>query len=195
MSTVVVSHRYSSDEHSDWYPYLRDEVQSLGHTVDIPNLPDALAPQPEPWRTAIAERASTAPAAEVVLVGHSVGAVNVLRFLQQHDPDRDGVFAGVVLVAAPAHEVGFDALAGFFAEPFDWPKIRRSARYFHVLAAADDTVLVPDPFEHVAIHVTELGATGTVLAEGGHFSADPGSRIEVPAVVRIVLGIVDGHRW
>ncbi|GAA1658611.1 RBBP9/YdeN family alpha/beta hydrolase [Actinoplanes couchii] len=189
MSTIVISHAYGNDEHSVWYPYLREQLQQRGHTVEVPNLPDAQTPRLQPWRTAFAERALATPAGETVLVGHSIGAVNILRFLEQHDPERDGVFAGVVLVAAPAHEVGYDALAEFFTEPFDWATIRRSARHFHVLAAADDPVLTPDPFEHVAIHVTELGATGTVLPGGSHFGAGPDDHIEVPEAVRLVLDI------
>lgn len=193
MSTIVVSHAYGNDDRSVWYPYLRDQVQPLGHTVDIPNLPDTRTPRLVPWRTALAERALVAPVPETVLVGHSIGAVAILRFLEQHDPDRDGVFAGVVLVGAPARDVGYDALVEFFTEPFDWPAIRRSARHVHVLAAADDPVLAPNPFEHVATFVTELGATGTVLPEGGHFGAGPDDHTEVPEAVRLVLDIADRH--
>ncbi len=189
MSAIVVSHAYGNDEHSVWYPYLREQAQPLGHQVEVPNLPDTQAPRPAPWRTALAERALAAPASETVLVGHSIGAVNILRFLEQHDPDRDGVFAGVLLVGAMAHEVGYDALAEFFAEPFDWAKIRRSARHFRVLNAADDPVLVPNPFEHTAIFVTELGATATVPPEGGHFGTGPDDHIEVPEAVRLVLDL------
>jgi uncharacterized protein len=187
MSTIVVSHAYGNDENSVWYPYLGEQLQPLGHKVEVPNLPGTQAPSPAPWRAALAERALTAPASETVLVGHSIGGVNVLRFLEQHDADRDGVLAGVLLVATPAHEVGYDALAAFFAEPFDWAKIRRSARRFHVLIAADDAVLTPNPFEHVAIFVNDLGATATVTAEGAHFGAGPDDHIEVPEAVRLVL--------
>jgi uncharacterized protein len=190
MSTIVVSHAYGNSEQSVWYPFLRDQMQPLGHSVDIPNLPDSQTPRPGPWRTALAGRALATPAAETVLVGHSIGAVNVLRFLERHDPDRDGVFAGVLLVGAMAHEVGYDALVEFFAEPFDWARIRRSARHFHVLNAADDSVLIPDPFEHSAVFVTEIGATATILPEGKHFGSGPDDRVEVPEVVRIVLDLV-----
>ncbi|AUA16999.1 hypothetical protein GTZ89_10710 [Streptomyces sp. SID8382] len=187
MSTIVVSHAYNSNEHSVWYPYLRNQLQPLGHAVDIPNLPDAHAPELEQWQTAFAERALAAPAEETVLVGHSIGAVNVLRFLEKYDADRGGAFAGVVLVAAPAHEVGYEVLAEFFGKPFNWDAIRRSAQRFHVLAAADDPVLIPDPFGHVASLVTNLGATATITPAGGHFGAAPDDHIDLPEAVRIVL--------
>lgn len=190
MSTIVISHAYGTDEHSVWYPYLRDQLQPLGHAVDVPNLPDTHAPGLKHWQTAFAERALAAPAEKTVLVGHSIGAVNVLRFLEQYDPGRGGAFAGAVLVAAPAHEVGYEVLAEFFAKPFDWAAIRRTAQRFHVLAAADDPVLIPDPFGHVAALVTNLGATATITATGGHFGATPDDHIDLPEAVRIVLDIL-----
>ncbi|MFD5750742.1 RBBP9/YdeN family alpha/beta hydrolase [Streptomyces sp. NPDC127033] len=187
MSTIVVSHAYNTDERSVWYPYLRDQLQLRGHTVDVPNLPDAHAPGLEQWQTAFAERALAAPAEETVLVGHSIGAVNILRFLERYDPDRGGAFAGAVLVAAPAYEVGYEALVEFFAKPFDWGAIRRTAQRFHVLAAADDPVLIPDPFGHVAALVTNLRATATITPTGGHFGATPDDHIDLPEAVRLVL--------
>jgi predicted alpha/beta hydrolase family esterase len=193
MSTIVVSHAYGSDEHSVWYPYLRDELQQLGHTVDVPNLPATQAPRLASWRDAFAVRATAAPAHDTVLVGHSVGAVNILRFLEQRDPDRDGVFTGAVLVATPAHEVGYDALAEFFAQPFAWSKIRRTARRLHVLTAADDPVLIPNPMEHVGTLVTQLGATGTITPTGGHFGSAPDDHIEVPEAVRLILDVLGSN--
>ena len=70
--------------------------------------------------------------------------------LERHDVDRNGAFAGVVLVSAPAWmPPGYDSLAEFFAEPFDWALLRRAARQYRLLTAADDPVLMPQPVDHV----------------------------------------------
>jgi hypothetical protein len=93
-----------------------------------------------------------------------------------------------------AHEVGYPALNPFFEPSFDWLRIRRAARHFSVLVAADDPVLVPDPFEHIGLFVTNLGATATVTAAGGHFpswSPDTPPRLpELPKAVRLVTDIL-----
>jgi len=59
-----------------------------GHTVRIPDLPDPSAPEPEAWLKTLGAAADPAEAGDTVLVGHSLGGVNVLRLLQQHDTDR-----------------------------------------------------------------------------------------------------------
>lgn len=194
MSTIIVSHGYGASDDSVWFPYFRTALEAQGHRVDIPRLPDSHAPRREPWRKTMAEHASTASAGDTVLVGHSIGGVNVLRVLEQHDVDNEGAFAGVVLVSTASHEVGYDALAEFFAEPFDWPRIRRTARQFRVLAAADDPVNVPDPIEHVKELVTGLGATAVVTPTGAHFGATPDDHMDLPEAVRLVLDCLEQDR-
>lgn len=187
---VVLSHALNANEGGYWYPELRAAVTKRGHSVDTPNLPDSDAPRLDVWRTTLADHVRLAPADQTVLVGHSIGGVNILRQLEQHDAKQHSRYADVVLVATPAHEVGYDLLAEFFEKPFDWAAMRRAARRFHVLAAADDPVLVPDTFEHVALLVRELGATATVLPAGGHFAEDVDATTGPSPAVRLVTDLL-----
>ncbi|MEV6337622.1 alpha/beta fold hydrolase [Nocardia vinacea] len=187
VSAIVVNHGLGARAGSVWFPYFMAELTTLGHTVTIPNLPDPDAPRLEPWREAFATAVAAAgPAGDTVLVGHSIGGVNVLRMLEQHDVAAAGQFAGVLLVSTAAHEVGYDILAEFFAEPFDWARIRGAAREFRVLAAADDPVNVPDPVEHVGLLVRGLAATAVLTATGSHLGNFPDDHIELPEAVRLV---------
>lgn len=187
MSKIVVSHAYGADENSVWFPYLRAQLQPLGHQVHVPRLPDTAAPRLKPWRSAFAEHAHAGPVPDTVLVGHSIGGVNILRFLEQHDVDAHGTFAGVVLVATPSHDVGYEELAEFFATPFDWARIRGTAKQFRVLVAADDHVLAPEPVAHVKNLVVGLGATAVVTATGGHLGGSPDDHIDLPEAVQLIL--------
>lgn len=115
MSEIVVSHGYGASADSVWFPYLTERLAAVGHRVTVPRLPHTEAPRLGPWRETFGDAALAAgPAGSTVLVGHSIGGVNVLRLLEQHDPEVNGVFAGVLLVATSAHEVGYNELAPFF---------------------------------------------------------------------------------
>jgi len=191
VSEIVVSHGYGASDDSVWFPYLTERLAQAGHRVTVPRLPGAAAPRLESWRRTYGEAVLAAgPADSTALVGHSIGAVNVLRFLEQHDPTTHGVFAGALLVAASAHEVGYDELAEFFEGGFDWERIRRSARQFRVLQAMDDPVNQPDPTEHVRLFVEGLGATAVVTPTGAHFGATPDDHVEVPEAVRLVAELL-----
>jgi predicted alpha/beta hydrolase family esterase len=191
MSKVVVSHAIEVGPESIWYPQLSDDLVADGHQVDIVRFPDPQAPDADTWLETLTEATAAASPTDTVLVGHSLGGVNTLRLLQRHDVERNGPFAAVVLVATMAHSVGYDALAAFFEPAFDWATIRRAAREFRVLIAADDPVLTPDPIEHLTQFVTGLSATGIVKPTGGHFPIwspeAPPHLPRLPEVTRLVL--------
>ncbi|WP_426513245.1 alpha/beta fold hydrolase [Dactylosporangium sp. McL0621] len=195
MSTVVISHGYGADYNSVWFPYARKALEAKGHRVHIPNLPDSNAPELGPWRAALRKLTTDTNPADTVLVGHSVGGINVLRLLQGHDVGASGPFAGAVLVATPARiPAGYESLAGFFAEPFDWPRLRRAAREYRILTAADDPVLQPDPAQHVKELVVGLQATATLTATGAHYGATPDDHIDLPEAIRLVLDCLPAAR-
>lgn len=174
MSRIVVSHEYASGPDEAWYPHLRDELVLRGHQVRVPQLPEPDAPQPEAWRTTLG--GEVAEPADTILVGHSIGGVNVLRQLEQHDAAQEGSYAGALLVATPAHEVGYDELAGFFDGGLDWKRIQAAATQFRVLVAVDDPVLTPEPLGHVGLLADKLGATALVTPTGQHFSRQQNRR-------------------
>ncbi|WP_433430711.1 RBBP9/YdeN family alpha/beta hydrolase [Nonomuraea sp. CA-141351] len=186
MSTIVVSHMLASSSTEFWYPALRAEFTAEGHQVLIPDLPDPQAPEPHAWLKTLAEAADPSTAADTVLVGHSLGGVNVLRLLQQHDTERFDPYAGVVLVAGMAKEVGYDALAGFFTPGFDWDRIRLAAHKIQVLHAVDDPVTGPATAEHLISFAQDLGATVTLLPDGGHLPSTGHELTELPQATRLI---------
>ncbi|MFZ3469573.1 RBBP9/YdeN family alpha/beta hydrolase [Streptomyces sp. 4.24] len=194
MGKIVIAHGYGMGAGDHWYSAVGEEFAAEGHEVRIPNFPEPFAPEADVWLKELEEEAAPGPggvpAGETVLVGHSLGGVNVLRLLQRHDTEAEGAFAGVVFVASMSGEVGYEALAPFFTPEFDWRKIRRAAREFRVLHAADDPVTGEKTGEHVLRFVRELGAQARVTASGGHFPSSGGSRLELPDAVRLIREVL-----
>jgi predicted alpha/beta hydrolase family esterase len=190
MSKITVLHGYRMTEQEHWYPYLRRELTALGHEVTLLRLPEPEAPVPADWLKTLTAEVSGHPAEDTVLVGHSLGGVNMLRLLARHDVEADGRFAGVVFVASMAGEVGYEQLAGFFEPAFDWPRIRAAAREFRVLHAIDDPVTGDATPEHIMRFVRELGATATVLPAGGHLPTPPADVLELPEALRLVRTLI-----
>ncbi|MEU5216373.1 alpha/beta fold hydrolase [Streptomyces sp. NPDC020807] len=190
MSTIVVSHMLATTGDTLWYPSLRTALAPEGHEVRIPDLPDPETPRPEAWLKALVAEADPAAAPDTVLVGHSLGGVNVLRLLQEHDTDTYGPYAGVVLVASMAKEVGYEALADFFEPGFDWGRIRRAVREVRVLHAVDDPVTGDATPEHLVSFARDLGATVTLTPEGGHFPTWGVELTELPQALRLVREVL-----
>lgn len=89
-----------------------------------------------------------------------------------------------------AGDVGYDALAAFFEPDVDWARIRRAAKSFRILHAANDPVTGAATGEHIMKFVTELGATATVPAEGGHFPSTDGTQQQLPEALRLVRDVL-----
>ncbi|MBI5222193.1 MAG: alpha/beta hydrolase, partial [Candidatus Magasanikbacteria bacterium] len=101
-----------------------------------------------------------------VLVGHSLGTVLIFRFLELRSRP-----VGHVYLAAPLDEdLGIAELrqSEFFAAPFDWEKIKHSAKSFSLFYSDDDPYIGVPMFERVAVH---LGARQYFLPGRGHFNS------------------------
>ncbi|MCX5196660.1 alpha/beta hydrolase [Streptomyces sp. NBC_00249] len=190
MSRIVIAHGYGMAPSEHWYPSVAEEFSGEGHEVRVPAFSESAAPDAGVWLKELAVQTEGASAGGTVLVGHSLGGVNVLRLLQRHDTAAEGAFAGVVFVASMSGEVGYDALAPFFSPEFDWARIRGAAREFRVLHAADDPVTGVRTPEHIMRFVRELGATATVTASGGHFPSTGESRLVLPDAVRLIREVL-----
>jgi uncharacterized protein len=127
---------------------LRDALGG-GYDVRSPRMPDEGSPEVGAWKEKIAAELATMDG-EAILVGHSVGANVLLKYLSEEEVEKP--LAGLYLVAAPyagagGWELEEDALAEDFASklPDDLPIF-----FYH---GRDDEVA---PFGHLALYKEKL---------------------------------------
>ena len=149
---------------------LRDALGG-GYDVRSPKMPNEGSPEVEAWKDRISEELA-AMDGEVVLVGHSVGAFVLLKYLSEEAVE--GPFAGLFLVATPyvgtgGWEIEEDAIREDFASKFPdgLPMF-----FYH---GRDDEVA---PFSHLALYKVEFPqATFRELDGHGHQFEDDLSRV------------------
>jgi predicted alpha/beta hydrolase family esterase len=117
--------------------------------VRCPRMPDEASPDSEAWKGTIA-RELAALDGEVVLVGHSLGAFVLLRYITEEAVEKP--VAGLFLVAAPyvgteGWQVEEDALPEDFAS-----KLPEGLPVF-LYHSRDDEVV---PFAHLALYAEKL---------------------------------------
>jgi predicted alpha/beta hydrolase family esterase len=126
---------------------LRDVLGAV-YDVRSPRMPEN-SPEYEVWRDRISKEL-TALDGEVILVGHSVGAFVLLKYLSEEAVEKP--FAGLFLVAAPyvgsgGWEIEEDALRDDFAS-----KIPEELPVFFYHSRDDEVV----PFSHLALYAQKL---------------------------------------
>ncbi len=174
---VFIVHRWGGNPESDWYPYLRDELESLGFDVVVPEMPDSENPKIDSWVAKLKEIVGDLDR-ESYFVGHSVGCQTILRYLAGVESGKAGgaVFVApwIHLIEATIAEEGPEVAE--IARPWieteiDFSKVRERAERFICIFSDNDSFV---PMGDKDIFREMLGAETKVLHDRGHFSQDDG---------------------
>jgi predicted alpha/beta hydrolase family esterase len=157
---------------------LRDAL-GVGYDVRSPKMPNEGSPEVGAWKGKIAGELATMDG-EAILVGHSVGAHMLLKYLSEEEVEKP--IAGMFLVAAPyagtgGWELEEDALPEDFAS-----KLPEGLPVFLYHGRDDEEV----PFGHLALYEAKLPRATVRASDGrGHQFGDDLS--EVARDVREVM--------
>lgn len=149
---------------------LRDALGG-GYDVRSPKMPNEGSPEVEAWKERISEELA-AMDGEAVLVGHSLGALFLLKYLSEEEPQKP--VAGLFLVAAPyVGTGGWEVQEGALREDFA-SELPEGLQVF-LYHSRDDEVV---PFAHLALYEAKLPrATVRGFADRGHQFGDDLSEV------------------
>lgn len=186
MKRVFIVHRWGGSANSDWYPWLKRELQLHNFQVVVPEMPEADTPEIGRWVPALAEAVSEAEG-DVYFVGHSVGCQTIARYLETL-PEGKKV-GGVVFVApwfvrltnlGPEEET---IAKPWLETPINWEKVKSRADRFLVIHSDNDPYV---PGENIDFLNGKLGAEVIIEHNKGHFDEDSGIK-ELPSALEAIL--------
>ena len=112
------------------------------------------------------------PGQELFLIGHSVGCITILRYLESLPDDMK--IGGVVLVAGFTDDLGYmdsieekDVLPDFFQTSLDWDKIKSRANKFVAIHSDNDPYV---QLKHAEVFKDKLGAEIIIKPGMKHFA-------------------------
>lgn len=135
MKEAVIIHLWEGYPEYCWYPKTKQELEEIGFVVDVPQMPEPNLPKQDIWVSTLREKVKR-PSEDTYLIGHSIGAVTILRYLEsQSDQQKIG---GVVLVAGFTDNMGYKVFNNFFTKPLNFEDIKGKARNFTVITSDND---------------------------------------------------------
>lgn len=185
MKRAVIVHCWGGGPDYAWYPWVAKELEEKGLSVTVPEMPHTEEPQLTEWLAHLKEVIGE-PDEDLVLIGHSLGCVTIMRYLESLKKEQK--VGKVILVAAFTDQIGFKELENFFKKPLDFEKIKAGSADGFVVIQSDNDPFVSEQYGNRL--EAELGADLLIKEGAEHMSGpllEPDSITELPDVVSEVL--------
>ena len=132
------------------------------------SLPNQDRPLCEDWVDEIARHVIANPKDKIYLIGHSLGATAILRYLESPLAKK---IAGTILVSGPVKTTGNEIIENFLTKSFDFKKIKSKIGKALVIHGNNDPRV---PLEHAKFLSEKLNCKLTIIKNGGHLNGSSG---------------------
>jgi len=172
MKRVFIIHGWSGSSEGDWIPWLKAELEKLGHEVITPDMPNTDHPVIAAWISSLAEAVGV-PDDNTYFIGHSIGCQTILRYLET----IQNKVGGALFVAPWFKLTNLDNDDPKIAKPWedtpiDFEKIKNVLPKSITLLSDDDPYVPLDETRN--IFKEHLGAETVVIRGAGHITATDG---------------------
>lgn len=184
MKRCIIVHCWEGYPNYCWYPWVKKELEKKNFQVIIPEMPDTNNPKLNEWLPKLKDSVKE-PDNELYLVGHSLGCITILRYLESLKEDIK--IAGVIMVAGFVDNLGYKEIESFFQTPINYEKIRKHANKFVAIHSDNDPYVSLDNGD---IFKKKLGAKVIIKKNMNHFSGEienEESCIKLPDVIKSIL--------
>lgn len=174
MKNALILHGAGNSSQGNWFPWLKCELEKLEYKVWSPDLPDSDVPIVDKWLGAIFGNKDCEFNDETVIFGHSAGATCILRILEQLP---EGVKIKKAILVGGVVELGtipdfYPYKRSMVEKPFDWEKIKRSAKNFYFIASDNDPYQCGE--DQAKIMQSHIGGQLIIKPGQGHFNLEIG---------------------
>ncbi len=181
MKRAIIVHCWSGNPNYCWYPWVKNELEKIGLEVDVLSMPDTNNPRLDNWLPYLT-KAVGEPDEELVLIGHSIGTVTIMRYLESLTINKK--VGKVIFVAGFTDQLGFKELENFFEKPLDFSAIKNKSKNGFVVIQSDNDQYVSE--QYGTRLKDELNAKLVIKHGAYHMSGDvdgEDSFLEVPEVI------------
>lgn len=172
---VVLIHGYNANPEMNFHPWLLKELKDRGVEVIAPKLPLEGEPSPLECVEALIQAVGQLDD-QTVIVGHSLGGVVALRYLEA--AEAASTPRAVILVGSP-WLIKNEKIKSFFLSDFDYDVVMWKAKEFVIVHDKEDKLV---PFDHAQKYAKMLG--GELVATEGQ---DHFMEAEYPILLDVIL--------
>ncbi|MBI4406684.1 serine hydrolase family protein [Candidatus Micrarchaeota archaeon] len=167
---IFIIHCTGGSPKSNWFPWLKSELEKLGHEVFVPTFPTPEGQSLSNWMD-VFEVYTNKVDKNSILVGHSIGPAFLLNVLEKANVTVKACF----FVSGFIGSLGlpqYDGINYTFTEKnFNWDKIRSNCKKFYIFHGDNDPLV---PLSKANELAEKLNAELVVIKNGGHLNQGSG---------------------
>src|SRR3989344_70783 len=174
---IIIPGNGNTDVSENWFPYVKKELEDKGFNVSARNMPDPDLARKEYWLPFILDELEADE--NTVAIGHSSGAVAILRLLESHK------LLGTIIIGACYTDLGDqnEKESGYYNDPWQWEKIKKNASWIVQFASQDDPYI---PIKEARYIHEQLSSEYHEYNDEGHFGSDV-NKEEFPELIQVIL--------
>ncbi len=180
---AFIIHGWEGSPESNWFPWAKAELENNNFKVTVPQMPNADFPKQEEWLSFMKESIGEVDE-NTFLIGHSLGVITILRFLESLEGDQK--IGGIILVAGFSESLGtISVIENFFTTIVKYEKIKLHCKNIVIINSDNDPYV---PIEKGEILRDKLAGKFIVFRNAGHLNEGTGNN-RFPELVEELLKI------
>ena len=187
MKRIFLIHGWGGSPEEGWSPWLKSQLEQRGFEVHAPAMPDSAHPRMASWLETLRQTVGS-PDDQCYFVGHSLGCITTLRYLEGLAENQK--IGGAVLVAGFSDiniitddDEDISELQSFFRTDVDFETVRKHCDKFVAIHSNNDHYVA---LQYADMFREKLGAEVIVEEGKGHFTGGEGIN-ELPSAPDRVL--------
>ena len=190
MKKVFIVHGFGGIPNGGWISWLMAKLaKNKIYACSLP-MPEAKTPVVSKWIEEIAHTVNNSPNDEIFLVGHSLGATAVIKYLESKNENNK--IAGAIFVSGFSTPLDLENINSkyrtfdsFFIPEINFENVKNKAGKFVVIHSTNDPAV---PFINAEKISSALNCELVKLNKGGHFFilSEPVC-YELPELLNIIL--------
>jgi len=177
---TYIIHGWEANPNCNWFPWLKEELTKRNIKAIVPIMPNTNTPDCTEWVKHLKQIIKN-PDKNTYLVGHSLGVIAILRFLELIPMNNK--IGGIILVAGFSEPIGFKVLNSFFQTTLNYEKIKKSVKMIIVINSDNDPYV---PIENGYLLRDKLEAKLIIIPNAGHLNEGDGF-FRLPIVLDYLL--------
>jgi hypothetical protein len=187
MKRAFIVHRWEGTPRTDWYSWLKTELEKKGFKVEVQEMSDTAQPEINSWIKQI-KKAVGKLDSETYFIGHSIGCQAIMRFLEKEN--FAGKIGGAIFVAGwfkldnLEDEAAKEIARPWLENPIDFNKLKPKINNLTVFLSTNEPYGFVE--ENAKTFREKLGAKVIIEKNKGHFTEYDGIT-EFPQVLKTIL--------